>query len=116
MRRLGDLDSNSWVAARPYCNGRATASDKVLKRSKPIVCGRQEKMTRRAKASVVGFHCPGCGTIFKHQASSSKLQRNIKHQISKAAPRTPDVWLSELLWCLDLGAWCFSRLRRRLLR
>src|SRR6202011_4171930 len=30
MRRWADLDSNSWVAARPYCNGRATAFDKVL--------------------------------------------------------------------------------------
>src|SRR5947207_1414872 len=85
MRRLGDLDSNSWVAPRPYCNGRATASDKVLKRSKPIVCGREEKMVRRAKASVVGFHCPVCGTAAapKFQIPNPKFQTTSKIQISK---------------------------------
>jgi hypothetical protein len=33
MRRQADLDSNSWVAARPYCNGRATGFNKVLTRN-----------------------------------------------------------------------------------
>src|SRR5438045_8022186 len=64
MRRLGDLDSNNWVAHRPYCNGRAIAFDKVLKRRKPIACGAEEKTGRGRKASVVGFRRPDSGTRF----------------------------------------------------
>src|SRR5204863_5245561 len=106
MRRGGDLDSNSWVAARPYCNGRATGFNKVLTRSQSVVCAGEQKSASRRKASQVGFHRPGCGTISKLQIPSSKLQRNIKHQTSKQhIARFVGVWLLELLWCLELGVW-----------
>jgi len=110
MRRLGDLDSNSWIAARPYCNGRATASDKVLKRSKPIICGREEKMSRRAKASVVGFHCPVCGTgaTRKFHIPNPKTQTRSKSQISKKTSAAKFGIQDLRFVCdLELGIWDF---------
>ena len=62
MRRQADLDSNNWVAAGPYCNGRATGFYKVLTRSYSAICAGGQKTDSRRKASVVGFHCPVCGT------------------------------------------------------
>ena len=62
MRRWGDLDSNYSVASRPYCNGRATAFNKVLNGRLRVVCAVAEKTTPPAKASVVGFHRPDTGT------------------------------------------------------
>jgi len=105
MRRLGDLDSNCLVAARPYCNGRATASDKVLKRSKPVVCAVEEKMTYERKASVVGFQCPDSGTTAKRksQIPKPKLQTNFKFQISNKAPQR--IWILVLGICLGFGTW-----------
>jgi hypothetical protein len=55
MRRLGDLDSKYSVAARPYCNGRATAFDIVLNRMPADAYTGAQKNLARGKASVVGF-------------------------------------------------------------
>jgi hypothetical protein len=41
--------------------------------------------------------------VSKLQIPSSKLQRNIKHQTSKAVPHPLDVWLFGD--SLELGAW-----------
>src|SRR5437667_10018111 len=51
----------------------------------------------------------------KLQIPSSKLQRNSRPQAPiiylrakhRAVPRVLVVWILELLWCLDFGAWCF---------
>src|ERR1043165_575175 len=98
MRRSSDLDSNCLVVARPYCNGRATAFNKVLSRSCSVVCESQQKTGRGGKASIVGFHCPDSGTVksSKFQApssretSSSKLQKGAQQRV------------------LMFGSWSFS--------
>lgn len=108
MRRFGDLDSNCLVAARPYCNGRAIVSDKVLKRSKPVVCADEQKMTRRGKASVVGFHRPDSGTArfagnSKSQTPSSKETQSSK--ISKTVAATLRFCFGDFcaIWNLGFG-------------
>jgi hypothetical protein len=74
MRRWGDLDSNKWVAPRPYCNARATAFDKVLTGSKPVVCAPPEKSDQRWKASLLGFHCPDTGTAAAAEIPNPKYR------------------------------------------
>ena len=45
----------------------------------------------------------------KHQAPSSKLQRSSKPQTpTSQSRRFLGAWFLVLLWCLELGAWCFA--------
>src|SRR6266496_1918393 len=45
----------------------------------------------------------------KHQKPSSKHQRNPKFQTPNRGPRFElGTWSLELLWCLELGFWCFN--------
>ena len=102
MRRLGDLDSNCLVAARPYCNGRATAFNKVLTRTKPIICEAEQKRASRSKASLVGFHCPDSGTIplrGKSQVPNPRLQANFKSKLQRKRRSEP----------LKFGSWSRPR-------
>jgi hypothetical protein len=102
MRRQADLDSNNWVAADPYCNGRAMGFNEVLTRSKPVICAVEQKTMSRRKASVVGFHRPVCGTGF--EAPNSKHQAPEKLQTAKLQKQhvSIDVWCLMFLWCLVL--------------
>jgi hypothetical protein len=68
------LDSDKWVAPRPYCNGRATPFDKVLTSSKPIVCAGKQKSARQWKASLLGFHCPDTGTAAAAEIPNPKYR------------------------------------------
>src|SRR5437870_5157407 len=63
----------------------------------------------RESSSLVGAGAARTGGT-KHQAPTTKLQRNFKHQAPKESPCIRSgfgIWSLVLLWSLVLGAWCF---------
>ena len=50
----------------------------------------------------------GCAEAVKHQAPSTKLQKNFKRQAPKRTRAGLfKIWSLELLWCLEFGVWDF---------